>query len=84
MTGSSFHQSRVSGSKPKDQNKDNTAQRLFLGNARISLRLKHFLVWEAVYLGSYLYSLLGVDGSHVLIVLERVLPVLLLRTDVLP
>lgn len=28
-------------------------------------------------------SLLGVDGSHVLIVLERVLSVLLLRTDVL-
>lgn len=41
------------------------------------------LVCETVYLWSYLCRLLWVDGSHMLIVFECVLSVLLLRTDVL-
>lgn len=38
---------------------------------------------SVVYLRPYLCGLLGVDGSHVLVVFERVLSVLLLRTDIL-
>lgn len=43
----------------------------------------YVLVCEGLYLRSYLSSLLGVDGSHMLIMFERVLSVLLLCTDVL-
>lgn len=80
MTGSSFHQSHVGGSKPKDQNRDNTTT---LISYFTDFKAAMFPVCEAVYLRSYLGGLLGVDGSHVLIVFERVLSVLLLCTHVL-
>lgn len=49
------------------------------------VQLKGFelFVFEVEYLRSDLCSLLGIDCAHMLVVLQRVLPVLLLCTDIL-